>query len=137
MENGKKKKGGKECTLSCTHETRLRRIRLAPDAANPLSMCRAKVKEIQKCSSAPITSEFRPDENNQWQHQSWREEQTKPIDWLDTHRGKRKSGSSNNHPAHQPQPIIAALLVIEANHNHTFPSNSREINVAAKTITAT
>lgn len=97
VEKEKKRGGGgkKVHCLAVVHpRTRLCRIRLAPDAANPLSMCRAKVKAIQKCGSAPITSEFRPDESNQWQHQSWREEQTKPIDWFDTHRGKRESGSS-------------------------------------------
>lgn len=93
-EREKKREKKVHCLAVVHPRARLHCIRLAPDAINPLSMCGAKVKAIQKCGSAPLTSEFRPDENNQWQHQSWREEQTKPIDWFDTHRAKRESGSS-------------------------------------------
>lgn len=56
----------------------------------PLSMCRAKVKAMQKCSSAPLTFEFRGREEQSMITSKLGEEQTKPIDWFDKHRGERE-----------------------------------------------
>lgn len=108
----KKKKTSHRC-LAVTHPRAwLHCICLALGSMSPLSMCRAKVKAIQKCSSAPLTFEFR----GRW-------EQSMVTSKLEGGAGKtnrsvwhteRKDSlvTVSNHPGHQWQPILELIPVI-------------------------
>lgn len=97
------KKTSHRC-LAVTHPRAwLHHVCLALGSVNPLSMCRAKVKAIQKCSSAPLTFEFR----GRWEQSMVTSKleggANKPIDWFDT-QGKDSLVTASNHHTHT-QPI--------------------------------
>lgn len=97
----KKKKTSHRC-LAVTHPRAwLHRVCLALNSVNTLSMCRAKVKAIQKCSSAPLTFEFR----GRWEQSMVTSkleggaDKTNRSVWHT--RGKESLETVNNHPAQQ------------------------------------
>lgn len=86
----KKKKGKTDHTvvwLPCTHEPGYA-VSLALRFGNPLSMCRAKVKAIQKWSSAFLTFQFRGKWEQSMATSKLEGGADKPIDWFDTVREK-------------------------------------------------
>lgn len=108
----KKKKTTSHRCLAVTHPRAwLHRVCLALGSVNPLSMCRAKVKAIQKCSSAPLTFEFR----GRWEQSMVTSKLEGGADKTNRSvwhaEGKDSPATVSNHHTHHWQPILQPIMV--------------------------